>query len=220
MEAVSSYVKSDFDFGWKKWNTAPIYAELAFKHQKGDILDIGCATCQIYEFLKEKSWKGKYYGIDVNKYEAYEYPDDVNLMIGNAMELEFPNVDTVILYNILEHIKDPVALLKKTLKSSRNNVLIYVPQRNEELWKNGTVEYHQLDKTHKHCGFSKEDVYNMVNLAGGKITIYKNIGEIDATMGVNLWNSTIPRLIITRLFKRIFSSKSYYQEIWAEVVRI
>lgn len=218
MEPLSNYIKSNFDFGWKKWSNVPIYAKLALKYQKGDILDIGCATCKMYDFLKGNGWKGKYYGIDIKKYD-YKYPDNVNLIIGNALDLKFPDVDTITLYNILEHVEDPVILLKKTLKNCRKNVLIHAPQRNEELWKNGTVEYHQLDKTHKHCGFTKEDIYNIVTLAGGKIKAYKDIGEINATVGVNLWNSTIPQLIIMHLFKRIFSSKIYYQEMWIEVVK-
>lgn len=62
-----------------------------------------------------------------------------------------------------------------------------MPKRNEELWRYGIVEYHQLDKTHKHCGFSKEELYRLVELAGGKIRTYKELGKIDATIGIRLW---------------------------------
>lgn len=212
-------VKSDFDFGWKKWGKVlPYYAEQTFKHQKGDILDIGCATCELYLFLRNKGWKGNYYGIDIQKYEDYEYPTGANLIIGDPLEIELPEVDTVILYNVLEHVDYPLELIKKSIEVCNENVLINIPKRNEELWKYGIVEYHQLDKTHKHCGFSKEEIYNIVNLAKGKIRIYNDIGEIDAAIGINLWNSSIPQFLTLRL-KRIFSSKLYYQEMWAEIVK-
>lgn len=211
-------IKTEFDFGWKKWvNAIPYYAEQTLKHQKGSILDIGCATCELYTFLRNNGWERSYYGIDIQKYEGYEYPTDVNLIIGDPLEIDLPKVDTVILYNVLEHVDNPLALLKKAMETCNENVLINVPKRNEELWKYGIIEYHQLDKTHKHCGFSKEEMYNLVNLAKGKIRIYNEIGEANAAMGIELWDSSIPRFLIMSLFKRIFSSKVYYQEIWAEV---
>lgn len=209
-------VKSDFDFGWKEWKKPPAYAELAFQYQKGDILDVGCGTCQLYSFLRKKGWKGKYYGIDAKKYN-YDYSKGIELIIGDALEVEFPEVDTVILYNILEHIDDPVKLLKKALNSARENVLVNVPKRNEELWKLGIAEYHQLDKTHKHCGFSRDEVYKLVELAGGKICTYKELGRTDARVLLGFWDSIIPKGIVYALTK-IFPSKVFYQEIWCEVV--
>ncbi len=191
-----------------------------YKYQKGDILDVGCATCQMYRYLIKKGWKGKYYGIDFKKYSRYKYPEEVTLTIGDAQDLDFPDVDTVLLYNILEHVDNPLIILKKALNAAKKNVLIYVPKRNEEMWKysGGVVEYHQLDKTHKHCGFSKEEIYRLVDLAGGKITSYRDAGKIDATVGIGMWNSKIPPGIVY-LLSKIFSSRTYYKEMWCEVVK-
>jgi SAM-dependent methyltransferase len=210
-------VKNEFDFGWKKWINPPEFAELTLQYQKGDILDVGCATCQLYDFLRDNGWKNYYTGIDFQKYVNYEYPEDVNLIIGDALDIEFPEVDTVILYNILEHVDDPVSLVKKALVAARENVLINVPKRNEKMWANGIVEFHQLDKTHKHCGYSKEEIYNLISLSGGEISNYKDMDLVDATTGVNLWNSRIPKFIIYLLIK-IFSSKKFYKEMWLEVI--
>lgn len=210
-------IKTEFDFGWKEWQDAPNYADLALEYQKGSVVDVGCATCELYKFLRNNGWKDKYYGIDNTKYDI-SYPSDINLIIGDVSETEIPKVDTVILYNILEHVDEPLLLLEKSIKACRENVLIYVPQRNEEMWMDGIVEFHQLDKTHKHCGFSKEEIYNIVSLSGGKISNYKDMVLRDATIGVNLWNNRIPRFIVEKLIK-IFSSKNFYQEIWCEVTK-
>ena len=212
-------IKTEFDFGWKEWEGTPHYAPLALKYQKGSVLDVGCATCQLYNFLINNNWKNQYYGIDKKKYENYNYPTEINLIIGNVLETEFPEVDTVILYNILEHVDDPLLLLEKSIKSSRKNVLINIPKRNEEMWhKYSIFEPHQLDKTHKHCGFSKQETYNIVDLAGGKISIYKEFGEINAMKGMPLWNNVIPR-VINRFFNMIFSSKIFYHDIWCEMIK-
>lgn len=211
-------IKSDFDFGYKKWELDPIYAKLTLKYQKGDILDIGCATCQMYEFLKRNNWKNQYYGIDIQKYEGYNYPDNVNLIIGDATSLEFPKADTILLYSILEHVNDPISLLKKSLDSCRKNVLVHVPQRNEDMWKNGLVECHQLDKTHMHCGFSKAEIHSIVDISGGSIKKYMETDAKNAIMGVNLWNNIIPKLTFI-LLNKMFSSKTFYENIWLEVVK-
>lgn len=211
-------IKKEFDFGWKKWQNPPHYAHLALKYQKGDILDVGCATCELYQFLRSKGWDGEYYGIDAVKYEDYTYPNGVHLIIDPASSPEFPEVDTVILNNILEHLDNPLNILKKSIESTRENVLINIPKRNEEMWvKYGLFEPHQLDKTHKHCGFSRDECYQMVEKAGGEIKTYQEIGEINAMKGVPLWNNIIPRGI-NFLMSKIFSSKTYYHDIWCEVI--
>jgi SAM-dependent methyltransferase len=211
-------IKIEFDFGWKKMESLPPYINLAFQYQQGDILDIGCGPCQLYEFLKKKNWKGRYYGIDFQKYGGFNYSPEINLIIGNALEIEFPKVDTVILYNILEHVEEPLKLLKKAIQAAKKNVLINVPKRNEEMWKYGIVEYHQLDKSHQHCGFSKKEIYRLVNLAGGKIITYKELGKIDAKIGIALWKSLVPKAIVYLLAK-IFPSKIFFSTIWCEVIK-
>lgn len=219
MESKDNFVKTDFDFGWKIWQGIPFYADLTFKYQKGDILDVGCATCQLYNYLKEKGWKGKYYGVDIRKYEDCEYPKDVNLIIGDALKVEFPRVDTVLLYNILEHVDDPITLLKKAINAARENVLINVPKRNEEMWKYGIVEYHQLDKTHKHCGFSREEICKIVDLAGGKTTKWKEWDGV-TVIPIQILGKRIGILLLNpKIGEHFFPKRTFYTEIWLEVVR-
>lgn len=211
-------VKKEFDFGWKMLGSVQPVDPLTLEYQKGDVLDVGCGTCQLYNFLTQNGWTGRYVGIDAQQYEDYAYPAGVELIIGDARALTFPKTDTVVLNHILEHVEDPCALLTKSIQSCRDNVILSVPRRNEALWKHGVVEWHQLDKTHQHCGFSKEEVTNMVRLSGGKIRTYKGVDEINATVGMSLWNSRIPRGVILVLSK-IFSSKTFYADIFCDVVK-
>lgn len=218
-------IKKDFDFSWKKWKAVPLYAKLALERQKGDVIDVGCATCELYSYLKDNDWNMEYYGIDIIKYQGYDYPDGVNLILGDAAEIEFPKVDTVILNSVLEHVDDPVFLLKKAIDASKNNVLVHIPKRNEELWKYGIVEMHQLDKTHKHCGFSRDEIYNIVDICGGKITDYKEFGEVNPAYAIGAWNNNFIRLSIF-LFRtiftvvtRLFSIKTFNQEMWVEILK-
>jgi 2-polyprenyl-3-methyl-5-hydroxy-6-metoxy-1,4-benzoquinol methylase len=211
-------VKKEFDFGWKAGGFARPTDLLALECQHGSILDIGCSTCLLYSFLSQRGWTGRYVGIDVRRYEGYPYPIGVELVIGDVPTLTFPRTDTVILYNLLEHVEDPYALLSKSVESCQKNVLVNVPKRNEALWEHGVVDYHQLDKTHQHCGFSKEELNKIVRLSGGKIRSYKDIKKVNVTVGISLWNSRIPKGVVLFLSK-IFSSRTFYREIWCEVVK-
>ena len=215
MNNNDNIVKTEFDFIGltKKPKRYPEYIRWVFQYRKGDILDVGCATCQLYDYLREQGWKGKYYGVDSKKYENYEYSQNVNLIIGNTLEIEFPKVDTVVLYNILEHVDKPITLLRKAINAAKENVLINVPKRNEEMWKYGIVEYHQLDKTHKHCGFSKDEVYRLVDLAGGKIREWKKWDGI-TVIPIKLLGKHIGKLLLNpRIGRRIFPNKTFYTEI-------
>ena len=213
----SQIVKKEFDFGWKAGAVYPADL-LALEYQKGDVLDVGCGTCRLYNFLSQTEWTGRYIGIDVRRYEDYTYPEGVELILGDATTVTFPKTDTVVLYWLLEHVENPCALLRKSIESCQENVLLCVPKRNEGLWERGVVEYHQLDKTHQHCGFSKEEVNSIVRLGGGKIQNYKEMNKINATVGMSLWNNRIPKGVVLVLSK-IFSSKTFYENIWCEIVK-
>ncbi len=212
------YVKTDFDFGWKRWKSVPELARKVLEHQKGDVLDIGCATCQLSTFLRDNGWKGRYTGVDVKRYEGYAYPEGVELLVGDALDLELPQADTVVLYDILEHTRDPVGLLSKAVRVSRHNVLVSVPLRNEEMWALGVVEPHQLDRTHMHCGFTEVELRNIVSASGGQVVRLEYLGRVSATIGVNLWRGWFAKKMAYAM-DRIFSSREYHCGIWCEVVR-
>ena len=214
----SQIVKKEFDFGWKARDSIYQADLLALEYQKGDILDVGCGTCRLYNVLTQRKWTGRYIGIDAQWYEDYAYPAGVELIKSDATTISFPKTDTVVLYWLLEHVEDPCALLSKSIESCEENVLVCVPKRNEELWERGVVEYHQLDKTHQHCGFSPKEMDHIARLSGGKIRNYRETTRIDATVGTNLWNNRIPRTVVSVL-SRIFSSKVFYENIWCEVVK-
>lgn len=218
MQCDEKLVKTDFDYGWKKWKQVPEIAKLVLERQKGDIIDVGCATCQLYSFLRDNGWKGKYFGIDIAKHGEHEYPKDVDLLIGDAVKMDFPAADTVVMYDVLEHVDDPVALLSKALKAARHNVLVSVPLRNEEMWRHGVVEPHQVDRTHRHSGFSKDEFRRIVELSGGRIKDCIDTNKADATIGVNLWEGWLAKKL-TYLMRKLFRSKEFYCGMWCELVR-
>jgi 2-polyprenyl-3-methyl-5-hydroxy-6-metoxy-1,4-benzoquinol methylase len=181
-------------------------------------LDVGCGTCQVYRHLKKNGWNGTYVGIDMVTYDSAKYPESAKVIIGDALSMELPKSDTCVLHDVLEHVEDPVKLLRKCLDSCKN-VLVAVPKRNEELWRFGIVEYHQLDKTHKHWGFTEAELRQLVLQSGGEIRHYKELFATELLSVLPAFTNHEMLLRLIRVLTRLFPLRSYPQEIWCVVAK-
>jgi SAM-dependent methyltransferase len=89
----------------------------------GKILDVGSADGLIYEGMNEKVI---FFDIDVYKIK--------NFVRGDAHYLPFKDncFDTVNVSELLEHVEDPLLVLKEAKRVSRNIIIATVP--NEYIW--------------------------------------------------------------------------------------
>jgi SAM-dependent methyltransferase len=214
--APETVVKTSLDFPWKS-QIHPDLGRLAVEHCKANVVDVGCGTCQMYRHLRANGWNGQYTGIDVVAYQASSYPEGAKVVVGDALTMDLPAGDTFILHDVLEHVDDPVSLLGRCLRSAKN-ALIAVPKRNEDLWKSSLVEYHHLDKTHKHWGFTEEEARRLVERAGGRIAHYHELAITDLVAAARAFVQQDWFLRVIQNFVRVFPTKSYAQEIWCEVL--
>lgn len=212
-----TFAKDRVDFPWKS-QIHPVLGRLALEHCRGSVVDVGCGTCQLYRFLRASGWQGQYVGIDTVAYEPEAYPDSARVIHGDALTIELPTSDTFVLHDVLEHVEDPVSLLARCIRSAQN-VIIAVPKRNEDLWQYGIVEYHQLDRTHKHWGFTEEELRRLVEHSGGKVVHYEEIirTELLGILGAFVQHDWFVRIV--KRMAELFPTKSYAQEIWCEVVQ-
>ena len=68
-------------------------------------------------------------------------------------------------------------------------------------------------------GFSKDEVYKMVDLAGGRITRWKEWDGI-TIMPIKLLGKHIGILLLnSKIGARVFLKRTFYTEIWWEVIR-
>jgi len=116
-----------------------------------DVLDIGHGNGLLAFDVARKA--KSVLGIDINHKEtaAMKRRDNLEFIRGDATARDFgKKFDKIILSNVLEHIEDRVAFLKK-LRGLSDTVLLRVPMENRD-WitvykKEAGLEY-RLDKTH------------------------------------------------------------------------
>lgn len=124
----------------------------ARRHAGREILDVGCATGGYSLALAERGFAVK--ATDVN-------PDYVRLACARGVdarlageELPFADrsFDTVLLFEVLEHVENHDRLLREVRRIARRNILITVPNcdRTDELRQRGVIYEHFGDLDHRH----------------------------------------------------------------------
>lgn len=99
--------------------------------QEGEILDVGCGEGTFLANLSPLKWKR--HGIDFSAYAIEEAKKEriENLCIGGVLDLPFGDrsFDVITLWHVLEHIRDPKAVMKRVhaLLKDSGVVILTVP---------------------------------------------------------------------------------------------
>ncbi len=109
--------------------------ELMEKYRENNrILDIGCGDGQFLNLLKRRGWHE--FGLDHSKEAVNRARDRLNLNVvhGMAEDMDFPDnyFDVVVMWGVIEHLKNPRKALEKVSKVLRRGglVLLYTPNVN------------------------------------------------------------------------------------------
>lgn len=125
----------DKDFYDGKWND--IYENLKDLKKDGvsgaDLLDIGCGWAQALLFFKKKGLNC--YGLDPAK-EAVDYGKKMKLNVvhSGVTEIDAFNgkkFDIITLFNVFEHLADPIEVLSKIKKILKSKGLLVIDVPNE-----------------------------------------------------------------------------------------
>ena len=155
----------------------------------GDVvLDIGCGNGALTFDLAKKA--KKVIGVDFNERsiqvakERYSAPN-IEYIVSDVAKHNFTQeFDAIVLSNVLEHIEDRVAFLKK-LRGLARKILVRVPMVNRDwitLYKKELGVGYKLDKTH-YVEYTLESFKNEIEKAGYKMKNYSiQFGEIWAVI--------------------------------------
>ncbi len=116
-----------------------------------EVLDLGCATGNYSSRLAAMGYAVK--GADVNPaYVEIARSRGVDAYVtGDRLPFADRSFDTVLMFEVMEHIPDPLPLLLEARRVARNNVLITTPNSGgiDELRQYGLLFEHFADLDHK-----------------------------------------------------------------------
>jgi methionine biosynthesis protein MetW len=178
------------------------------KHSK--VLDVGCNTGRLGRKLIEE--KGcTVYGVDISEEVVMEAQKNIDFAAIVDLEREgipFPDrdFDVIILADILEHLKDPEALLiyLKAFLKDDGEIIISVPNvaniKNRVRLLFGKWNYTEhgiLDKTHLRF-FTQKTITQLINKVG------LNIANMNFSPGLSSYLGVLEKYIC-RIYPRLFA---------------
>ena len=184
--------------------------EFAAQNAGKKILDLGCATGEYCITLEEMGFECT--GADINpQYVEEACKKGVNAIVAKGDDLDFEDrsFDTVLLFEVLEHVKNPQNLLKEAKRVAKKNVLITVPNCGQlyELSTFNLTYEHVLEKDHINF-FTKNDLENLI---AGEFRTFK-VAERE---GIKLGAVGLPlplKALILGLYKiKLIKSDIYYR---------
>ncbi len=96
-----------------------------YASQKGTVLDIGCATGEFLDAMRERGWATV--GVELSEYAAAYAREQLNLDVrtGTLTSADFPtsSFDVVTMWDVLEHVVDPKETLKEIVRILKPNGL-------------------------------------------------------------------------------------------------
>lgn len=153
-----------------------------------DILDIGCATGEYCQKLSELDFKCV--GVDINENyvkKANENGVEAHLMEGNNLSFPDRSFDTVLLFEVLEHIQEPEIVLKEAKRVAKKNILITVPNCTDfsKLTRYSLTYDYMLEEDHVNF-FTKTDLETLLGSISNNLEV-KEVEPMLTCLTVPWW---------------------------------
>ncbi|HEX2549092.1 MAG TPA: methyltransferase domain-containing protein, partial [Gammaproteobacteria bacterium] len=154
--------------------------EAMLKYAGKSILDVGCGSgAYVLKFNDEhKEYSIK--GMDYQKFDSWENaPGLFSLGDGNTLKFEDNSFETLTLFEVLEHLPEPLQALKEYFRVCSKNLILTVPncELAPAIKKSLLTYYHYVDSTHVNF-FTMDSLVKMVEDAGFKVTTRYFINKI------------------------------------------
>ena len=125
--------------------------DYALPHLGEKVLDLGCATGNYMTALNKRGFQCT--GADVNSAYveiARKKGLDVHT-VSNSLPFPDKSFDSVVIFEVAEHLQDPLAVLSEAKRVARKSIILTVPncEKSNELRQCGLVFEHFLDSDHK-----------------------------------------------------------------------
>lgn len=147
------------------------------KHAGSRILDLGCATGNYCLHLKNLGYHVS--GADIHpEYIRIAQSRGVDaVLIQNGVPFPDKSFDSVLLFEVLEHLEDPDAVLREAKRLARHNVLITTPHSGDIdlLREQGLLYEHIADMDHRNF-FTQESFEALLRREFPSVRVWKGNG--------------------------------------------
>lgn len=157
-------------------NDYRLNAILKYSHQK--VIDVGCGSGAYVLHLRNKF---NISGIDYEYFESWKQYKEL-FQVGSIDSLPFDNnqFETTLLFEVLEHINNPILALKELHRVTSKNLIITVPNCELTLGmkKSGLIYNHWIDRTHINF-YDKKEFIEIITKSGFKLRHFEYINYIN-----------------------------------------
>lgn len=201
--------------------------KLELLRHSGTLLDVGCGYGLFLKYARERGWK--VYGVDICKEECRYAVDKLGLDVfnGTLFDASYPDkyFDVITLWNVLEHVPDPVSLLKECCRIMKEGglLLLRVPNmalhwRIRFIWErmgktllNPPQHLYgfgpkNLDLLLQRVGFSSREITN-ADISGDSEFVQKMVGKVLGKM-IRFFAANLPKVLSSVSLGRILLSPS------------
>lgn len=150
----------------------------ARKYAGKEILDLGCAVGNYSRRLASLGYRVK--GADINPEYiriARERGVDAYVIEGDVLPFPDRSFDSVLLFEVLEHLPDPDRVLREAARVARKNVILTAPnsERVSELQRMGLLYEHFGDLDHRNF-FTPESMSKLLEKHFSRVDVRRGDG--------------------------------------------
>lgn len=164
-----------------QWANRPLNpARLAAieKYAGKSVLDVGCGN-GAYVLQLDKDRRAE--GVDREAYSSWQ-PSAELFQVAEASQLPHQpeSVDTLLCFEVLEHLDNPAEALKEFHRVCRNTLILSVPncELSSGMESSRLAYYHYTDRTHRNF-FTLESVSNLVESAGFSVVSQQLVNPVN-----------------------------------------
>jgi 2-polyprenyl-3-methyl-5-hydroxy-6-metoxy-1,4-benzoquinol methylase len=148
--------------------------------KKGKLLDVGCSIGTFLDVAKKKGWD--VYGIDINK-RSIDYCRKklgLNAEVKKLEEVKEKNFDVIIMNDILEHVADPLKILKIANSILKNKGILFIatPNIGSFLSKLTGKRWLHLKPDEHIYYFTPKTIRALLEKAGFTVVSCKSLGRV------------------------------------------
>jgi len=124
--------------------------EFVRRHAGRSVLDLGCGLGGYSKVLADRGYEVRAYDVVPGYVQrARALGVDAAVYDGERLPLSDDAVDTVMLLEVIEHLDDPVPLLREARRVARRNVLVTTPNCTQDFGRVPIEFSHMLDVDHR-----------------------------------------------------------------------